>query len=103
MRTATPCSSRSRATPPRSRWTSAARELLLALDELDPRHGRAVALALPELEDPRVAARTLGVPRPDLGEKFVDDVAVRHHLQDLPAGGDVAPLRERDQAFRERA
>ena len=76
---------------------------LLALHELDPRHRGTVALARPELQDPRVAALPLLEPWPDLVEELRDDVAVGDVAEDLAARREVPTLRERDQLLRERA
>ena len=39
------------------------------LDELNPRHRRVIARTRPELQNPGVATRPLGITRPDLGEE----------------------------------
>src|SRR5437868_5517056 len=76
--------------------------LLLFGEELDDGHRRAVAAALTDLQDARVATRPLRVSRPDLGEELVDHVAVGHGLEYLPPGVDVAALGERDQVLGQR-
>src|SRR5262249_33282324 len=58
------------------------------LHQLDASHGRVVALARAELEDARVATRTLGVPRRDLGDQLV------HHLLVADVGDELAVLVE---------
>src|SRR5918997_239542 len=74
----------------------------LTLDELDARHLRAVALAVPRLENARVAAHPGGVPRPDLLEQLVR----RRTLLDVPPGEPArvqrAGPRLRDQLLDER-
>ena len=57
----------------------------------------------PQLEDPRVAALSLGEPWPDLVEQARHDVAVRDVLQHLASSGQVAALRERDELLRVRS
>src|ERR1035437_4739892 len=46
------------------------------LDELDAGHGRVVTVAGAQLENPRVAARTIGVAGTDVGEQLVGHVLV---------------------------
>src|SRR5690606_17596902 len=62
-----------------------------ASDELDAGHGRVVALARPELEDPRVAAVAVGVARADLGEELVRHLAVAEEGHDLADQVDSLP------------
>src|SRR5205823_3382730 len=70
---------------------------LLFGEQLDEGHGRTIALALSQLQDPGVAARPLREAGPDLGEQLVHDVSVRDRLQDLAARMHVAPFGERDE------
>ena len=67
------------------------------LDELDARHGRVVAGARAELQDPRVAAVAVGVARPDLGEELVRDVLVVDRRDDLALLVHAAVLRLGDE------
>src|SRR5207249_11638448 len=73
-----------------------------AIDQFDPGHGRSVALARTQLQDPRVAPLAFGEPGSDVVEQGRHDVAVGDLLQNLPARGEVPALGLGDQAFRVR-
>src|SRR4051812_34627183 len=49
-----------------------------ALDELDQRHRRRIAMAVAELGDAGVPARPSGEPRRDVVEELLDDGATAH-------------------------
>src|SRR4051812_47877446 len=70
-----------------------------SLNELEVDHFRRVRRARAELEDPRVAAGTLGVARRDLLEELVDHVlgGVLEDRRRLAARVQVTLARERDQ------
>src|SRR5687767_12027467 len=72
-----------------------------ALDQLDARHLGAVTLPVTGLEDPGVAALSGGVPRTDLLEQLVGDVALLHVPHREAAGVERALLRLRDQLLDE--
>src|SRR5262249_41799559 len=74
----------------------------LVVDELQIDHLGRVALPLPELHDPRVAARPLGETRRDLGEELVHDVVRAQRRERLTTGVEVAALAERDNLLGER-
>src|SRR5690606_32390456 len=80
-----------------------------ASDELDPGHGRVVALARAQLEDARVAAVAVDVARGDLGDELVAHLLVaeeRVHLADVVQGDrrvGVRLARLGDQLLRDRA
>src|ERR687889_1476671 len=75
----------------------------LALDELDAGHVRAVAPAVPQLQDARVAARPRGELRADLAEQLVGRLALVHVTHGEPARVQRPRLRLRDQLLDERA
>src|SRR5207248_11520334 len=66
------------------------------VDKLEVRHLGRVALARPELDDPRVATGAIREPRPDLAEELVHHVLGAEELERLPPGGHVAAPAERD-------
>src|SRR5205823_12698599 len=68
------------------------------LDQLQEDHLRRVGAARAKLDDPRVAAWSLGVTRRDLLEELVDHEAVLTELRErLAASVEVAALGKRDQ------
>src|SRR5581483_1159016 len=67
------------------------------IDELDQHHGGRVALARPLADDPRVAARPLGQPRHEVGEKPLHDLRLGHLAADAAARRDVLALRLGDE------
>src|SRR5687768_13153243 len=77
----------------------AGRRLLAALDQLDPGHGRTVALAWPQLQDTCVATVPVLEPRSDLMEQPGDHVAIGDVLQDGAPGGQIPSPGLRDQPF----
>src|SRR6478609_242516 len=70
-----------------------------SLNQLEVDHFRRVGSARAELQDARVATRTLGVPRSDLLEELVDHalVGVLEDRGRLAARVQVALARERDE------
>ena len=78
------------------------REDRLRPDQLDDRQLGAVPQAGPQLEGAGVAARTRREARPESVEQLLHDLLVAHLPQDPPAGVQVVPARQGDQALRER-
>src|SRR5206468_11038751 len=70
----------------------------LGSDQLEEDHLGRVRAPRAELEDARVTARPPRVARRDLLEELVHgELVLAERAQRLPAGVEVAPLRERDQ------
>src|SRR3954462_4990727 len=79
-------------------WLTAASSMPSALHQLEQRHLRRVRLPRPQLQDPRVAARTLRVARRDLVEQLVDDeLVLAERRQRLTPRVQVAALGQGDQ------
>ena len=73
-------------------------EAVAGQTELEEDHLGRVRAARAELDDPRVAARALGVARSHFLEELVDHELVLAEVRErLPARVQVAPLAERDQ------
>src|SRR5262249_5170720 len=70
-------------------------------EQLDAGDVGAIADAMTQFEDARVAPRARGKPLADLGEQFVRDGLVLEAALDEPAGVQIAAARQRDQALRE--
>src|SRR5205814_10265987 len=73
--------------------------LLRAVEELDQRHGRVVALAEAVLEDAQIPAVARLVARAELVEELPDDVAVPQPIEGEAPVGERRVLAERDDGL----
>src|SRR5438132_3217797 len=69
-------------------------------DQLEEDHLGRIGVTRPELDDPRVATRTVGVARRDLREELVyEELVLAEPRERLAPGVKVTALAERDQAL----